>query len=37
MNHYNHFTLKEREFLKHFLDIDKNQTEISILLGKINL
>lgn len=34
MNHYNHFTLKERELLKHFLDIGKNQTEISILLGK---
>lgn len=36
MNHYTHFTLKEREILKHFIDIGKNQTEISILLGKIN-
>ena len=35
MNHYTHFTLKEREILKHFIDIGKNQTEISILLGKI--
>jgi len=34
MNHYTHFTLKEREILKHFIDIGKNQTEISILLGK---
>lgn len=34
MNHYNHFTLKERESLKHFLDIGKNQIEISILLGR---
>ena len=34
MNHYTHFTLKEREMLKHFIDIGKNQTEISILLGK---
>ena len=30
MNHYTHFTLKEREMLKHFIDIGKNQTEISI-------
>ena len=36
MNHYTHFTLKEREMLKHFIDIGKNQTEISILLGKKN-
>ena len=36
MNHCTHFTLKEREILKHFIDIGKNQTEISILLGKIN-
>ena len=36
MNHYTHFTLKEREMLKHFIDIGKNQTEISILLGKTN-
>ena len=36
MNHYTHFTLKEREILKHFIDIGKNQTEISILLGKTN-
>ena len=34
MKHYTHFTLKEREMLKHFIDIGKNQTEISILLGK---
>lgn len=34
MNHYTHFTLKERELLKHFLYIGKNQTEISTLLGK---
>lgn len=34
MNHYTYFTLKEREILKHFIDIGKNQTEISILLGK---
>lgn len=34
MNHYNRFTLKERELLKHFLDIGKNQTEILKLLGK---
>lgn len=34
MNHYTHFTLKERELLKHFLDIGKNQTEISTLLVK---
>ena len=34
MNHYTHFTLKEREMLKYFIDIGKNQTEISILLGK---
>lgn len=34
MNHYTHFTLKERKILKHFIDIGKNQTEISILLGK---
>ena len=36
MNHYTHFTLKEREILKHCIDIGKNQTEISILLGKKN-
>ena len=34
MNHYNHFTLKERELLKHFIDIGKSQTEISLLLNK---
>ena len=34
MKHYTHFTLKEREMLKHFIDIGKNQIEISILLGK---
>lgn len=31
MNHYNHFTLKERE---HYLDIGKKQSEIAILLGR---
>ena len=34
MNHYTHFTLKEREILKHFIDMGKNQTEISSLLGR---
>ncbi len=24
MNHYNHFSLKDRELIKHFLDIGKN-------------
>lgn len=33
MNHYNHFTLKERELHKHFIDIGKSQTEISLLLN----
>lgn len=26
MNHYTHFTLKEREILKHFIDIGVNDT-----------
>ena len=30
MNHYTHFTLKEREILKHFIDIGKIKQEISI-------
>ena len=34
MNHYKHFTLKEREMIKHYLDIGKNQTEIAILLKR---
>lgn len=34
MNHYKHFTLKEREMIKHYLDIGKNQTEISMLLNR---
>lgn len=34
MNLYTHFTLKEREMLKHFLDIGKNQTESSTLFGR---
>ncbi len=34
MNHYTHFTLKERELLKYFIDIGKNQIEISVLLGR---
>lgn len=34
MNHYNHFTLKEREIIKHYLDIGKNQSEIAILLRR---
>lgn len=34
MNHYHHFTLKEREMLKHYIDIGKNQTEIATLIGK---
>lgn len=34
MNHYKHFTLKKREMIKHFLDIEKNQTEIAILLKR---
>ena len=34
MNHYKHFTLKEREMIKHYIDIGKNQSEIAILLGR---
>ena len=34
MNHYKHFTLKEREMIKHYLDIGKNQTEIAMLLNQ---
>lgn len=33
MNHYKHFTLKEREMIKHYVDIGKKQSEIAILLG----
>ena len=35
MNHYTHFTLKEREILKHFIDIGKNQTEIKKKYKKV--
>lgn len=34
MNHYSHFTLKERELLKHYMDIDLSQSEIAIKLGR---
>lgn len=34
MNHYSHFTLKERELLKHYVDISLNQSEIAIKLGR---
>lgn len=34
MNHYNHFTLKDREMIKHYLDIGKNQLEIAVLLRR---
>jgi hypothetical protein len=34
MNHYSHFTLKERELLKHYMDIGLNQSEIAIKLGR---
>ena len=29
MNHYSHFTLKERELLMHYMDIGLNQSEIA--------
>lgn len=32
MNHYKHFTLKERALIKHYIDLGKNQSEIAILL-----
>ena len=34
MNHYSHFTLKERELLKHYMDIGLNQSEIATKLGR---
>ena len=34
MNHYSHFTLKERELLKHYMDIRLNQSEVSTKLGR---
>ena len=34
MNHYKHFTRKEREMIKGYVDIGKNQSEIAILLGR---
>lgn len=36
MNHYTHFTLKEREILKHFIDIGKIKQKFQFYLGKIN-
>ena len=36
MNHYTHFTLKEREMLKHFIDIGKIKQKFQFYLGKIN-
>ena len=37
MNHFFHFTLKERELLKHYIDIGLNQSEIAIKLGRNKL
>ena len=34
MNHYTHFTLKDRELLKHYLDIGFSISEIAKQLGK---
>lgn len=34
MSHYKHFTLKERELLKHYLDIGKKQSEIAKILNR---
>ena len=34
MNHYSHSALKERELLKHYVDIGLNQSEIAIKLGR---
>ena len=34
MNHYSHFTLKERELLKHYMDIRLNQSEVATKLGR---
>ena len=34
MNHYKHFTLKEREMIRYYFDLGKNQSEIAKLLGK---
>ena len=34
MNHYKHFTLKEREMIRHYFDLGKNQSEIAKLLGR---
>lgn len=34
MNHYSHFTLKERELLKHYMDIGLNQSEVATKLGR---
>ena len=36
MNHYTHFTLKEREILKHFIDIGKIKQKFQFYLEKIN-
>ena len=34
MNHYSHFTLKEHELLKHYMDIGLNQSEVATKLGR---
>ena len=34
MNHYSHFTLKERELLKHYMDIRLDQSEVATKLGR---
>ena len=34
INHYSHFTLKERELLKHYMDIGLNQSEIAVKLER---
>ena len=36
MNHYSHFTLKERELLMHYMDIGFNQSEIAKNWGATN-
>lgn len=33
-DHYKHFTLKEREMIKHYLDIGINKTKIAVLLNR---
>lgn len=34
INHYSHFILKERELLKHYMDIGSNKPEIATKLGR---